>query len=77
MGFYLSFLTKNILYNTGNNKRVNKVDENKPPIITVANGFCTSEPTPLDNKIGSNPNAVIDAVIRTGRNLDKAPSKTP
>ena len=35
---------------------VNRVAETSPPITTVANGFCTSEPGAVDKAIGANPN---------------------
>jgi hypothetical protein len=33
-------------------------------------------PTPVANNIGTKPNAAIEAVINTGRNLDNAPLNT-
>ena len=48
----------------------------KPPITTVANGFCTSAPALLLNAIGKNPKLATVAVINTGRNLIFVPSIT-
>ena len=45
-----------------------------PPITTVANGRCTSEPMPVFRAIGTNPSAATSAVISTGRSRVKAPS---
>ena len=63
-------------YKIGNTIKVSKVAENKPPITTVANGFCTSAPPLVDNAIGKNPNEATAAVIKTGRNLVFVPIKT-
>ena len=66
-------LPKMILYKTGNTINVNKVDEIKPPITTVANGFCTSEPGDVLNAIGKKPNDATAAVAMTGLNLALVP----
>ena len=47
-----------------------------PPITTVAKGFCTSAPAPVDNAIGINPKAATEAVINTGRKRIFVPSNT-
>jgi proline racemase len=47
-----------------------------PPITTVANGFCVSEPMPCESAAGSNPIAAIVAVMTTGRIRDMTPAFT-
>ncbi len=61
------------MYNTGKTTNVRKVAVINPPITTVANGFCTSAPEPVDNAIGKKPNEATVAVINTGRNLTEVP----
>ena len=51
----------------GKTNKVKKVAINKPPITTVANGLCTSAPSPVLSAIGKNPSEATDAVINTGR----------
>ena len=46
-----------------------------PPITTVASGLCTSAPVPVFSAIGINPRLATSAVINTGRNRTKAPSR--
>ena len=65
-----------MIYKTGSTNSVKKVAINKPPITTVAKGFCTSAPEPLLNAIGKKPNDATKAVINTGRNLILVPSNT-
>ena len=43
---YLDFIFSNNTYKIGNTIRVRNVALNKPPITTVAKGFCTSAPAP-------------------------------
>ena len=80
--FHLGFLFSEILvlkmiYNNGNTNSVRNVAVIKPPITTVANGFCTSAPALLLNAIGKkNPKLATVAVINTGRNLIFVPSIT-
>lgn len=50
------------------------MEETSPPITTIANGLCTSEPVPVVITSGSNPRAVVIVVIRTGLSLDKEPA---
>jgi len=38
-----------------------------PPMTTVANGRCTSDPIPVLNAIGTKPRLATSAVISTGR----------
>src|SRR3989338_1660646 len=64
---YSSFFS-NQPYKTGKTKRVISVDVARPPTTTIASGFCTSEPGPEANSIGTRPNTATDAVIRIGRN---------
>ncbi len=54
--------------------RVSSVDDTSPPITTIASGLCTSEPVPEVMTSGSNPKAVVIAVIRTGLNFDEQPA---
>ncbi|HWB25330.1 MAG TPA: hypothetical protein VG738_07610 [Chitinophagaceae bacterium] len=51
------------------------VDVIKPPIATVAKGFCDSEPMPVEIAAGSKPIATINAVITTGLILETTPCK--
>lgn len=44
-----------------------------PPITPMARGRCTSEPGPVAKSSGIKPNAVIEAVISTGRRRRFAP----
>ena len=60
----------------GNKTNVKRVEVAKPPITTMAKGFWISAPGPVANKSGTNPNAVMPAVIKTGRNLRCEPSTT-
>ena len=59
----------------GSKNSVNTVDDPRPPITTVANGRCTSDPAEVDNAIGKKPNAATSAVINTGRNRAAAPAR--
>jgi len=38
-----------------------------PPIMTIAKGFCVSEPIPVERAAGVKPIEAIIAVIKTGR----------
>ena len=49
VGFTFIFIVLNFsnqMYKMGKTNKVNNVAVNKPPITTVANGFCTSPPAP-------------------------------
>jgi len=48
--------------------------ESKPATMTMANGFCVSEPTPVDNAAGRRPRQATSAVIMMGRRRIKAAS---
>ena len=50
-------------------RRVKTVAENNPPMITTANGFCDSDPIPVETAAGNNPIAAMSAVMITGRVL--------
>ena len=63
-------------YSAGKTNNVSTVDDTKPPMTTIANGFYTSEPMPVANNIGIKPKADVAAVINTGRKQDNAPSNT-
>ena len=51
----------------GNTSNVSNVLVIKPPITTVANGRCTSAPSPCESAIGKKPIEATRAVIKTGR----------
>ena len=78
--FYLDnssiFFLENQLYKTGKTNSVSSVAVTNPPTITLANGRWISAPTPLDINIGIKPKADVIAVIKTGLNLEVAPSNT-
>lgn len=57
----------------GSTMRVNSVEVIKPPITTMARGFCTSEPGPEAKNIGVRPRMETRAVIRTGLSLRSHP----
>ena len=42
-------------------------------MTTMASGFCTSAPAPVDNAIGMNPSDATKAVINIGLSLDAVP----
>jgi len=46
---------------------VKAVDDNRPPITTVAKGLCTSAPAEVEMAIGKKPSAAAEAVNNTGR----------
>jgi len=69
----LSFECK-IRNSAGKTKSVKIVEKITPPITTVANGLCTSEPIPVFNAIGIKPSEATRAVVITGLNLVTAPS---
>ena len=60
----------------GNTNKVKKVAISKPPITTVANGRCTSAPSPWLNAIGKKPSDATKAVINTGRRRILVPCVT-
>ena len=60
----------------GSTTKVSRVDEIKPPITTVASGFCTSAPALVEMAIGRNPKEATKAVITTGLSLISVPFKT-
>jgi hypothetical protein len=47
-----------------------------PPMMGVANGFITSAPARLLNKIGRRLATIVATVITIGRNRNRAPSFT-
>ena len=51
----------------GKTSNVSSVALIKPPITTVARGFCTSAPVPVASAIGTKPSEATRAVIATGR----------
>ena len=65
-----------MIYKIGKTNKVKNVATNRPPITTVAKGFCTSAPEPLLKAMGKNPNDATNAVIKTGRNRILVPCKT-
>ena len=69
----LNSFSSKIEYKTGKTINVNTVEVTKPPITTVANGFCTSAPAEVEIAIGKNPNAAAEAVSNTGRKRSRVP----
>ena len=59
---------------TGKIMSVRSVALISPPTITMASGFCVSEPIPVEIAAGSKPNMAINAVITTGRTRLIAPA---
>ena len=57
----------NSLNRIGNRNRVKKVDETSPPMMTMANGRCVSEPIACEVAAGRRPSEASSAVISTGR----------
>src|SRR5690606_21385833 len=51
----------------GRTSRVKAVAVSRPPMTTVAKGFCTSAPAPWANAIGIKPTMATRAVVRTAR----------
>ena len=48
--------------------KVNKVEDNIPPMTAMANGPFCSAPAPNPNAAGSSARISVNDVIRTGRN---------
>ena len=48
--------------------------ELSPPTITMANGFCESDPMPFEVAAGSKPSVATSIVIMIGRSRKIAPS---
>ena len=71
----MSSLIRNVnsKYSSGSTISVSKVAVSKPPMTTVAKGFCTSAPAPFENAIGKKPKLATVAVIKTGRNRKIVP----
>ena len=61
------------MYSAGSTSSVSRVALIRPPITTVASGFCTSAPGPVASAIGTNPSDATSAVIATGRSRVIAP----
>ena len=59
----------------GKINKVKNVAVINPPIITIARGFCDSEPIPVESAAGKSPIDAISAVMITGRVLDFTPLK--
>ena len=59
----------------GRTPRVRIVEVTRPPMTTEASGRCTSAPAPDATAIGTNPTAATSAVVRTGRNLERAAAR--
>src|SRR4051794_30389740 len=55
-------------YSTGLTKNPSNNLETKPATITMAKGFCVSDPMPVESAAGSNPRHATNAVIMIGRN---------
>ncbi|MNL67149.1 hypothetical protein D3C87_1917090 [compost metagenome] len=73
---FIFFVLKNKTYRHGNINSVKNVADSKPPITTVANGFCTSAPAPVLKAIGKKPKEATVAVINTGLSRIFVPSHT-
>ena len=69
---FLRLKTQNIIGKTNNVKMVAVI---KPPMITIANGFCDSEPIPVEIAAGNSPIEAIRAVITTALVLAFTPVK--
>ena len=54
---------------------VSSVALTRPPMTTVASGFCTSAPVPVASAIGTKPSEATSAVMSTGRSRVSAPSQ--
>ena len=66
--FYLiasCFFLLNTQKTIGKTNKVKMVAVTKPPIITIAKGFCDSEPIPEEIAAGISPMDAISAVITT------------
>ncbi|MNI31889.1 hypothetical protein D3C73_857840 [compost metagenome] len=57
----------------GKTSKVKMVADISPPIMTIASGFCDSEPIPVESAAGNNPIEAINAVMTTGRVRDLTP----
>ncbi len=51
----------------GSTTSVSRVEVNRPPTTTAANGRCTLDPMSLARSNGNRPRPVVRAVIKTGR----------
>jgi hypothetical protein len=49
--------------------------DTKPATITIANGFCVSDPIPVDSAAGNKPTQATSAVMMMGRTRSKAASR--
>ena len=54
-------------YSTGSHTSFKNTELIKPPLTTMASGFCTSAPAQVARAIGTKPKLVASAVISTGR----------
>lgn len=61
------------MYNIGRTNNVSNVAVTSPPITTVANGRCTSDPGPVLTAIGMKPKLATKAVMSTGLKRLAAP----
>jgi len=52
---------------TGNTTRIRNGARRLPPTTTIASGFCTCEPMPVDKAAGRRPTQATMQVIATGR----------
>ena len=59
----------------GSTSSVRSVLEIRPPITTVARGFCTSAPVPVARAMGTKPSEATSAVMRTGRSRVRHPRR--
>src|SRR4029077_7582596 len=62
-------------YSTGLTKKPRKNRESKPATITMAKGFCVSEPMPVESAAGRRPRQATSAVIMIGRRRSSEASR--
>src|SRR5271170_4742727 len=62
-------------YRTGLTKKPRRSLEIRPATITIAKGFCVSEPMPVESAAGSNPRQATSAVIMMGRSRKREASR--
>src|SRR5476649_1235290 len=60
-------LRENSAISTGKVMRITIGASIIPPTTTMASGFCTCEPIPVESAAGSNPTPAMTQVINTGR----------
>src|ERR1700681_751426 len=56
-------------------KKPRKSREISPATMTIANGFCVSDPMPVESTAGKRPRQATSAVVMMGRSLSSATSR--